>query len=147
MTTRAHKYNASKVQVSLGGTRLTGFGDDDVIMLEPVSAAAESTISADGTTYVAAFNNDGRYKLTLMLSAHSAARARLSALRRAQLEAESGELAELPFRFFDPSNGDRVTARFAVFMTRPSFGAKKGGREAETIEMELPSITYTQGPL
>ena len=145
--TISRRFNPAHVQISIGGTRITGFGEDDIASIVPVTGeAATSTQSADGDAQAYAFNEDNRHTVTLMLSAHSAARARLHDLRRTQQDGDSGALAPLNFRFYDPSNGDTVVSRFCVFMNRPGMVAKKGGRDADEFVFELPSPRITRGP-
>ena len=145
--TISRRFNPAHVQISIGGTRVTGFGEDDIVTIEPVTAEAmTSTQSADGDAQAYGVNVDNRHRVTLMLSAHSAARARLHDLRRTQQEADSGVIAALNFRFYDPSNGDKVVSRLCMFMNRPGMAAKKGGRDADEFILELPNPRITRGP-
>lgn len=140
------QYNLALCQVTLGSFSITGFGDDDAITITPKSDLQESAASADGKHIVYSMLNDPRHDVVIVVRRTSPAFRQLGELLDAQVaQAQVGAVSPLPFLFYDPVSGDRVSAQAARFMKRPEL---KNGRKVGTAEfkLEVPSPRISYGP-
>jgi hypothetical protein len=121
-------YNASAVQVLIGGVRMQGFGPDDMISLEPDGELATSQQGADGEVTISRHPMPPhKGKITFMET--STSNALMMALLVIQRSVEAGSV--LPFALTDPSTNETVMAAELAFSTLPAItkGKEAGTRE------------------
>lgn len=116
-------HDLAQVTLTIGGYVLSGYGEGGAVKVEPVSAAAESSIGADGqVTY--SRTNDARAKVTITVRQNSVAHKHLHTLMQAQLAAPV--LAALPFLLINAQTGERINSAYFVFLERPAIEQAQG---------------------
>jgi hypothetical protein len=136
-------YNASAIQLLIGGVPITGFSPDDCVSFEPTGSIASIQEGADGEKTVSRQPLPS-FKGKITLAEAATANAAILALTIAQRLAGPTNL--LPFFMFDPSTGETIAAAELVFSDLPSVGK---GREAGTREWGfiLPYPVFTPAVL
>lgn len=117
MPTSIKTYDLASVYLLVGGYRLGGFGEEGGIEFEYGADIGETKVGADGQATFSRNNNDSM-TATITLMETSKSYRDLAALMQAQIDAETIEA--LSFRMEDEINGDKVSARYATFLTRPT---------------------------
>ena len=111
--------------ITLGGVRLTGFGESDVVSYEMASDIMEDSVSADGQV-TTSYLNDDRVYVDLTFRENSIGMRRVADLMKAQVLAVRGGAAvpRLEYLHRDSLSGDEIFSSQATFKTRP--GPSKG---------------------
>lgn len=140
-------YDLTQVVLIVGGYTISGFGDGGAVEIAPVSAAAESSIGADGqATY--SRTNDRRAKVTITVRQNSLAHRNLGTLFEAQQAAP--RLLPSAFLLIDSATGERMSAAYFVFTERPTIAHGKAISDRVWVG-ELPNGfeagNYVAGPL
>ncbi len=112
----AKTYDLGRVQLTLGGQRIEGFGPDAAIEFERLGPLGEIQTGADGNQTFSRSNNHGMTATITLMETHLGY-AKLAALMRIQ-EAQA-PIAPLPFLMLDPISGDRVADAAAIFVEGP----------------------------
>lgn len=128
-------YDLKAVYLLVGGYRIGGFGEQGAVSFEYGSNLVETTISADGQGTVSRSNDDSM-TATITVMETSKSYKDLAALMVAQ-QAQS-PITRLEFLMKDDINGDKVSARHAVFTMRPKPNKAKKVGERE-FELWLPN--------
>ena len=136
MPTSARRYSLDDVLLTIGGTRISGFGEGGVVEFEDLAPEFESSAGADGEV-VYNKNLDYRTKVTVTLKETSVGYKVLSEKAVAQHKSV-GPFADVPFLMRDANNGDEQRSRQAIFtkIPAPSKGKTAGDR---VFELELPN--------
>jgi hypothetical protein len=133
-------YDLARVNLVIGTFAISGFGDGDAIVIEPVESAGEVTHGADGDATFSR-SNVKTHTVTISLMATSKAYKDLMGLYDVQrLEAP---IAELPFLMQDEITGDLVRSRYFVFTDVPAITKSKtvSGVEIKGF-INRPTIVY-----
>ena len=120
-------YDLNSVFIVLGGQRIDGFGETDVISFEMASDVFEDSASADGRVVVSKLN-DARVYAEITVSEMSRGYRVLGELLDEQIATE-GALPNLSFLMQDAINGDTISDRQAVFIARPGPGKARTAGE------------------
>lgn len=133
-------YNIAKVNLTVGGFKIGGYGADGGVEFEASSALAEVNTGADGFDTISIINNTG-VKATITVMNTSPSAKHLGDLLEAQLNAD-GEIPRLNFLMEDLVTGCQVSAAYAVFMTRTM--PSKGRVDSELVfELHLAGAAKT----
>lgn len=126
--TPAKSYDLGRVQLSVGGQRIEGFGPDAAVAYERSAPLGTITTGADGQHTFSRSNNHGMIA-TITCMETSLGYKKLAALQKVQ--ASQYPISALAYSMYDPGNGDRVVDQYAVFIEAPapSKGAEVGTRE------------------
>lgn len=134
-------YDLNQCFLIIGSYRIDGFGDGDVISIEPRSDLGDVTVGADGST---AFyrNNNKVHDVKIVVLSTSKGHKNLAALLAAQ--AGEDEVSRLRFSFEDTLNGDKCVDKQALFKARPSLirGTGQVGSVEYSIILPSPTLTY-----
>lgn len=123
-------YDLNAVVFILGDLDISAGGEDGAIEFEPGADTFVPKVLVNGRTTVSRTNNESTIA-TITVGSHTRAARLLDELREEQLAALDADpiLASLEFYMRDPSNGDEVKDRFAVFLNKPP--ANKGAESAD----------------
>lgn len=140
-TTGAKVYSLAQVVCKVGPVRLSEWGPDGTITIDPQSDEVESALSGDGLAHYSDLN-DRRLRVTVDLMIKSYAREALDALVVAQRAARRPPqgatpiIPPLPFYFWNPSTGEKITSPYSVFIQVPGpTAAKTEGTRQYVIEL------------
>ena len=133
----AQVYDIANVVVTVGGAKISGYGEDDAIGIEWDEDLVTPKTTADGSTIYSRTNVKG---CTVTLTLMQTSRAHL--ILMGFLEAQHGVsvgigpplLAPLPFFLLDPATGEQITSADCVFLNRP---APSKGKEVGEVEYRL----------
>lgn len=128
-------YDLTRVQLSLGGQRIEGFGADAAVEFERTSELGEIQTSADGAHTFSRSNDHGMIA-TITCGETKAGYKALA--ERMKTQQDQAPIERLAFQMYDPLNGDRVSDGEAVFLEGPV--PNKGQQAGErTFRIFLPS--------
>lgn len=135
-------YDLNQCFVIVGSYRIEGFGEGDVITIEPRADVGDVTVGADGTS---AFyrNNNPVHDVKLILLSTSKGHKNLAAAFDAQNSED--EITRLRFSCEDTLNGDKVVEKNALFKSRPKIVRGAGGVSSAEWSIILPNPTITYG--
>ena len=145
MGTPIKTYKLSNVYLLLGGYRIGGFGESGGVEFEYGADLGEATVGADGQTTFS-YSNDNTMTATITVMETSKSYKDLAALMQAQVAQEV--ISRLEFLMNDEVNGDKISDKYATFVTRPTPNkAKKAGERVFKILLPNAGETAKFGAL
>lgn len=121
-------YDLDQVFLTVGGIRITGYGEDDAVTFETASDIIEHAITADGQVVVSR-NNDFRVIATITVMETSKSARDLHNMIVAQNAQPA--ILPLPFLCIDGNSGDQIADQYSAFLNfaPPSKAKAAGTRE------------------
>lgn len=135
-------YDLKQCFLVVGGIRIKGFGEGDVIKITPRADIGDVTVGAGGS--VAFFrNNNNVHNAEVILLSTTKGYKQLYEMLQAQKAEE--EISRLRFSLEDANNGDKVVDQNAIFMKEPEIVKGSGGAPSYTFTIILPDPSRTGG--
>lgn len=132
-------YNFELCRLIIGGVIVGGYDDEGGVEYEPANDINEMTVGADGEATNSHITND-MVVATITLKETSKSYRDLMELAQEQWRTQrtpGGGAGAVSYTHFDPSTGDEIRERQAIFLNRPGQNKTRtaGSRE---IRMALP---------